>query len=163
MDNYHTGNCRGNNCPSETCGTYVTVQGPVEPMGPEKPRGEQGIRGEQGSMEPRGIKGEQGYPGPVGPRGPVGPAGPRGPQGVRGDPGPIGPKGDRGPAGPRGSWSAGTYGTQRRTGRAWSCRRARSYWRTGTSGRGWSAGGTVSFSFQKERCIVIFCKFQGDA
>ena len=119
--NYYTGAYRGNNCrPSDACGSYVTIQGPVGPMGPEGPRGEQGVRGEQGPMGPRGVKGEQGCPGPTGPRGAVGPMGPRGPQGVRGDtgpkgdpgsiglqgvrgdPGPVGPKGDRGPVGPKG-------------------------------------------------------------
>ena len=61
-----------NNC-SGSCGTYVTIQGPLGPMGPEGPRGEQGSRGEQGPARPRGMKGDTGCPGPVGPRGSVGP------------------------------------------------------------------------------------------
>ena len=57
--NYYTNNySRKNCCQSDECGTYITVQGPVEPMGSEESRGEQGARGEQGIPNPKGENGE---------------------------------------------------------------------------------------------------------
>ena len=98
--NYYTGTCRGGCGQSDPCGgTYVTIQGPVDPEGP---RGEQGPRGERGPMGPRGIKREQGIQGPQGEKGDPGEKGEQGIQGLKGEPGEQGLQGEKGDPGEKG-------------------------------------------------------------
>ena len=92
-----SGNCKANGCcQPETCGTYVTIQGPVGPMGPEGPRGEQGIQGPKGEKGDPGEKGEHGIQGEKGETGEQGSQGEKGDPGERGKQGIQGEKGDPG-------------------------------------------------------------------
>lgn len=98
-------NCYG--C-CDSCGTYVTIQGPPGPMGPEGPRGAagpmgpRGLQGVRGDIGPKGDTGDIGLQGIQGNPGPIGPKGDQGPMGPQGDPGPMGPPGPKGDRGEKG-------------------------------------------------------------